>query len=302
MRIAQRFGWIPSPEKVSFAFVINVIMIKIDAHHHLWKYSPRTHDWIDDDMRELKRDFMPEDLYREMKRSDYDGCVAVQASQTEGETRFLLEQAKKHPFIKGVVGWLDLRSPQLKEKLVYYSNFSKLKGLRHVIQDEPDDQFMLRDDFLSGIAMLQQFGLTWDILIFPKHLKTAEKLVAMFPGQKFVLDHIAKPDIAENILSPWREDMYRLAELPNVHCKISGLVTEAKWKFWKPEEFIPYLEVIYDAFGAERLMIGSDWPVCLLSGSYREVMQIAENYLGNYPRVNRILGRNAIDFYNLEVG
>ena len=276
-------------------------MIKIDAHQHLWKYSPVTHGWIDDNMKELKRDFMPEDLLQELRRGGYHGCVSVQASQTEDETRFLLEQARKYPFIKGIVGWLDLRAADLEEKLEYYSQFSKFKGLRHVIQDEPDDRFMLRDDFLKGIAKLEKFGLTYDILIFPRHLEYARELVGMFPKQKFVLDHIAKPDIAGGVLSPWKEDLQRLAVHPNVYCKISGMVTEAPWRAWRPADFKPYLDTVFEAFGVDRLMIGSDWPVCLLSGSYRAVMQIVEKYLMGSPGEERVLGENAVEFYNLEI-
>ena len=276
-------------------------MIKIDAHHHLWKYHPQTHSWIDDSMKLLKRDFLPDDLWKEMQQNGYHGCVAVQASQTEDETRFLLEQAENHPFIKGVVGWLDLRSPDLKEKLEQYTRFPLLKGLRHVVQDEPDDRFMLRNDFLNGISQLQDFGLTYDILIFPKHLPVAEELVSLFPGQKFVLDHIAKPAIAEGKLFPWQHDLQRLAAHPNVYCKLSGMVTEAHWRAWKPDDFHPYIHAVYDAFGPERLMIGSDWPVCLLSGGYREVMSIVEDYFDDNPQKWRILGQNAIDFYGLQI-
>lgn len=276
-------------------------MIKIDAHHHLWKYTPETHGWIDDQMVVLKRNFLPEELSENLKFSGYSGCVAVQASQTEQETEFLLLQAEKYPFIKGVVGWLDIGHPDFDGKLKQFMKFPKMKGLRHVVQDEPDDDFLLRDDFHRGVTLLSKYNLTYDLLIFPRHLPVAEKFVSMFPDQKFVLDHIAKPDIKNQVFSPWKEGIRNLAKHHNVWCKLSGMVTEANWSDWKSDDFIPYLDEIFDAFGSGRLMIGSDWPVCTLAGSYAAVMAIVENYLNNFDIDVRqkILGQNAIDFYGL---
>ncbi len=276
-------------------------MIKIDAHHHLWKYSSETHGWIDERMAVLKRDFLPEEMAQNLKFSCYEGCVAVQASQTEEETEFLLAQADKYSIIKGVVGWLDIRHPDFNGKLERYTKFSKLKGLRHVVQDEPDDDFLLRNDFLRGMALLSKYNLTYDILIFPRHLRVAEKFVSKFPNQKFVLDHIAKPDIEHQMISPWKEDIRNLARHRNVWCKLSGMVTEANWKTWKQEDFSPYLDVVFHSFGTDRLMIGSDWPVCTLAGSYAMVMAIVEKYLENFDEhaVQRILSQNAINFYGL---
>lgn len=276
-------------------------MFKIDAHHHLWEYAPKTHGWIDDSMGLLKRDFLPGHLHGELQSADYSGCVAIQASQTEEETDFLLQEAAKYPFIKGVVGWLDLRDPFFAEKLEYYSKFPILKGLRHVVQDEPDENFLLNKDFLNGISLLEKYNLSYDILIFPRHLKVAKDFVKHFPNQKFVLDHIAKPTIKKNIISPWKEDILRLAEHENVYCKVSGIVTEADWNLWKHEDFIPYLDVVFEAFGVDRLMIGSDWPVCKLAGSYKEVMEIVENYLPDDQTKEKVLGRNAIEFYDLNL-
>lgn len=274
-------------------------MIKIDAHHHLWKYAPETHDWIDNSMRLLKRDFLPGHLYDEMQPAAYNGCVAIQASQTEQETDFLIREAEKYPFIKGVVGWLDLRNPFLDKKLEYYRKFPVLKGLRHVVQDEPDENFLLNKDFMRGISLLEKYNLTYDILIFPRHLKVANEFVRHFPNQKFVLDHIAKPMIKKSIIFPWKEDILRLAEHENVYCKVSGMATEADWNLWEYEDFIPYLDVVFEAFGVDRLMIGSDWPVCKLAGSYKEVMEIVENYLPDDRSKEKVLGRNAIKFYGL---
>ncbi len=276
-------------------------MIKIDAHHHLWKYAPETHDWIDNSMGLLKRDFLPEHLHGEIQSAAYHGCVAIQASQTEQETDFLIQEAEKYPFIKGVVGWLDLRDCSLDEKLEHYRKFPVLKGLRHVVQDEPDEKFLLNKDFMRGISLLEKYDFTYDILIFPEHLKVANEFVKHFPNQKFVLDHIAKPTIKKGVISPWKEDILKLAENKNVYCKVSGMVTEADWNHWKYEDFIPYLDVVYKAFGVDRLMIGSDWPVCNLAGSYKEVMEIVENYSPNDEAKEKVLGSNAIEFYGLNV-
>lgn len=278
-------------------------MLKIDAHHHLWQYAPETHVWIDESMEILKRDFNPEDLKKEMDASQFDGCVAVQASQTEEETDFLLQQAEKFPFIKGVVGWLDLCIPSIEDRLRHYSQFDKLKGIRHVVQDEPDDRFLLRKEFLNGISLLYRYDLTYDILIFPKHLEVAAEFVSMFPEQSFVLDHIAKPDIKNGDVSPWREGIEKLADFDNVYCKLSGMVTEADWQSWIYEDFVPYLDTVFDAFGEDRLMIGSDWPVCTLAGNYTSVMGIISRYLEQKGEnvTKKILGQNAIEFYHLKL-
>ena len=274
-------------------------MVKIDAHHHLWRFDPKTHDWIDNSMGLLKRDFLPGHLHSEMQSAAYHGCVAVQASQTEQETDFLILEAAKYSFIKGVVGWLDLRNPSLEEKLNYYKKFQILKGLRHVVQDELDENFLLNKDFMRGISLLEKHNLTYDILIFPQHLKVATEFVQHFPNQKFVVDHIAKPMIKKSVISPWKEDISRLAEQKNVYCKVSGMVTEADLNLWKYEDFLPYLDVVKEAFGIDRLMIGSDWPVCKLAGSYKEVMEIVENYLSDNQAKEKVLGRNAIEFYGM---
>ncbi len=276
-------------------------MVKIDAHHHLWNYAPETHGWIDESMTVLKRDFTPVDLKVALDTIHFDGCVAVQASQTEAETEFLLNQAEKYPIIKGVVGWLDLCHPDIEERLRYFSQFDKLKGLRHVVQDEPDDRFLLREEFLRGMSLLFRYDLTYDILIFPRHLDVAVEFVSMFPEQGFVLDHIAKPYIKNGSLSPWQEGIKQLADFDNVHCKLSGMVTEADWQSWEYEDFVPYLDIVYDAFGEDRLMIGSDWPVCTLAGDYSQVMGIVLKYLEGKGEnaQKKILGQNATDFYHL---
>jgi L-fuconolactonase len=209
--------------------------------------------------------------------------------------------AAEHDFIRGVVGWVDLRSPHLRARLQKYAEHPKLVGVRHVVHDEPDDRFMLLPEFRRGIGQLREFDLTYDLLLFPHHLPVAAELVWEFPDQPFVLDHIAKPAIRGGKLSPWREDLHRLAGFPNVFCKLSGLVTEAQWKRWRPEDFHPYLDMVIGAFGTERVMIGSDWPVCTLSGDYVSTMRIVTDYVQRFPTAVRegILGGNCARFYGI---
>lgn len=255
-----------------------------------------------EDMAHLKRDFMPEDLQPLLKNLHLGGCVAVQASSTLKETRWLLELAGKFEFIKGVVGWVDLMSVDLPRQLDEFAAHAKFVGVRHMIQDEPDNEFMLRPDFLSGISQLRYFDLTFDLLLFPRHLGAAARLVRKFPEQPFVLDHMAKPRIAEGLLSPWREDLLQLASYPNVFCKLSGMVTEAVRNRWKPADFSRYLDATVEAFGPGRLMIGSDWPVCLLSGGYSSSMQIVIDYFDQFkPEVRAgVLGKNCARFYGID--
>jgi L-fuconolactonase len=277
--------------------------MRIDAHQHFWRYSPTEHTWMTDKMGMLKHDFLPQELEPLLTGIGFDGCIAVQARQNLEETRWLLELAEQHTFIKGVVGWVDLRSDRLSAQLERFASHPKLVGVRHVVHDEADDDFMLRADFRCGIAQLLDFGLTYDLLLFPKHLPVAVHLVEEFPAQPFVLDHISKPSIAEGVVSPWREDLQTLASLPNVFCKLSGMVTEAKWNQWRPADFHRYLDIVFEAFGSGRLMIGSDWPVCTLSGEYDRVMKIVMDYVQGLPLTAQaeILGDNCARFYQIEM-
>jgi L-fuconolactonase len=278
--------------------------VKIDAHQHFWVYNNTEYCWIDNRMQILKRDFLPEHLQPELTKTGFSGTVAVQARQTPEETRWLLQLASGHEFIKGVVGWVDLCSEsELKKQLDEFCKSAKLVGVRHVIHDEPEDNFMLRDDFLKGISLLKDYNLTYDLLLFPKHLMIAEVLADMFPEQKFVLDHISKPPIRDQVIDPWKEDLIMLAEHKNVWCKLSGMVTEAGWYTYKQEDFRPYLDTVVKAFGIERLMIGSDWPVCLVASEYADVISIVGDYIEAMSAdiQQRILGRNCIDFYGLNV-
>lgn len=275
--------------------------MRIDAHQHFWHYDAQEYAWINESMAALKRDFLPPDLRPLLSRWGFQGCVAVQARQSLAETRWLLSLTDEYQYVRGVVGWVDLCSAELPAQLEELAKHPKLVGVRHVVQDEPDDDFVLRADFQRGIARLAEFELTYDVLIYPRQLRAATKLVAAFPDQPFVLDHIGKPDIAHGSMKPWEAGIRELGRLPNVCCKLSGMVTETHWKRWRPEDFMPYLEVVFEAFGADRLMIGSDWPVCTLSGEYGPVMDIVMRAIEYFPGEARdkILGRNCSRFYGL---
>jgi len=277
--------------------------MKIDAHQHFWRYDPQRDSWITPEMAILRRDFLPADLAGDLRSNDVQACIAVQADQSEAETTFLLELAERNPEICGVVGWVDIRSNGLPGRLEYFSRFPKLVGFRHIVQAEPDDRFLLREDFLRGVAMLSEFGFTYDILIYPKQLPAAVEFVRRLPAQEVVLDHMAKPLIKSGEIRQWTAQIKTMAELPNVHCKVSGLVTEAEWKKWKPADFKPYLDVVFEAFGAQRLMFGSDWPVCLLSGTYANVKALVEEYMSGFSQTDRdaVFGLNASRFYHREV-
>ena len=274
---------------------------RIDAHQHFWKFDPVRDAWIDETMVKIQRDFMPNDLYPVLTENQFEGCVAVQASQTEVETHFLLDLAAKNSFIKGVVGWVDLLDDAILGKLDTFSNREKLKGFRHVVQGEADD-FMLRKDFKRGIAALNQFGYTYDILIFHRQLPAAIELVNEFPNQAFVLDHIAKPDIKSAVIQQWKKNIIELSKADNTMCKISGMVTEANWKNWTADDLKPYLDVVFECFGSERLMFGSDWPVCLVAAEYDKVVQTLDSYMAQLSKIEQenIWYRNANSFYKLD--
>ncbi len=275
--------------------------MKLDSHQHFWKYSAAEYPWMKPEWP-IRRDFVPPDLQPLLSKAGLDGSIAVQARQTLEESHWLLELADHHSLVKGIVGWVDLRSDRVEEQLAQFASHPKFVGVRHVVQDEPDDGFMLRPDFLHGIGRLKPFNLTYDILIYPKQLPAAIRLVEKFSDQFFVLDHLAKPSIQDGTLSPWREQIRELAQSPHVLCKLSGLVTEAKWREWREEDFRPYLEVVCEAFGEDRLMFGSDWPVCLLSASYEQVHGLVRDYLRQFPEPARrkIFGENAARFYRIQ--
>ena len=274
--------------------------MRIDSHQHFWRFNPADYGWMKPDWP-IRRDFLPTDLEPELRACNVDGCVAVQARQSLEESRWLLELADGSPIIRGVVGWVDLCSRDVAKQLVEFTAHPKFVGVRHVVQDEPDDQFMLREDFQRGIAALSEFDLTYDLLIFPRQLPAAIALAKKFHAQPFVLDHIAKPSIKDAVISPWREHLRELASLPNVSCKVSGLVTETHWQHWRAEDFKPYLDAVFEAFGPGRLMFGSDWPVCLLAGKYERVFELVENYVKplDANEKAKFFGGNTIAFYGL---
>ena len=276
---------------------------KIDAHHHLWRYSPREYAWIGENMPQLRRDFLVEDLEGELSAAGFAGAVAVQAKQTREETDWLLSLAAGSPAIAGVVGWAPIASPQFPVELERLRGESKLKGLRHIIQDEPDENFILGTEFNQGIRAMRDSGLVYDILIFERHLPAAIQFVDRHPQQVFVLDHVAKPRIRDRVLDPWRHNICELARRDNVYCKISGMVTEAHWSTWTEADLRPYVDVVLVAFGAGRLMAGSDWPVCLLSGTYASVKSLVAEYVSTCSHADReaVFGLNAQRFYHREV-
>ena len=273
----------------------------IDSHQHFWNYEPVKHDWIDDDMSVIRRDFLPSDLKKEYDNYGIDGCVAVQADQTLAETDFLLQLSNENDFIKGIVGWVDLRSETIKTDLEKYSIHKKIKGFRHVVQGDPDHNFLLRSNFLRGISTLKHFDFTYDILVFPHQLGAVLEFVKRFPNQKFVIDHIAKPYIKDGFFNGWATLMKNIATYQNVECKISGMITEADYKSWTPAQIEPYMDVVLNAFGSSRIMYGSDWPVCLVAGNYKQVKDLVTHFIANLSVSEQadIMGNNAIKFYNL---
>ncbi|MGB5263674.1 MAG: amidohydrolase family protein [Lutimonas sp.] len=273
----------------------------IDSHQHFWHYEPKKHSWIDDDMSIIRKDFMPEDLQLIYEKNDVSGCVAVQADQTLEETNFLIDLADKYDFIKGVVGWIDLRDQKVQNILEEYNSYSKLKGLRHVVQGEADPNFLLRPEFLRGIGFLDHYNLTYDILVFPHQLGAVLEFVDRFPNQKFVIDHCAKPYILDGFYQGWAVMMREIAKRRNVYCKLSGMITEADYLHWTNEQVQPYMSLIIDAFGPDRIMFGSDWPVCLVAGNYARVKSLVTDFIADLSETeqNAILGENAIKFYNL---
>jgi L-fuconolactonase len=275
--------------------------VRLDAHQHFWRYSPAEYAWIDARMGRIARDFLPPDLAPELARAGLDGCLAVQARTTLEETRTLLELAREHAFVRGVVGWVDLTAPDVERELELLASERALVGLRHIVQAEPDD-FLLRPDFQRGIAALHGTGLVYDVLIYPRQLEAARRFIAAFPAQSFVLDHLAKPDIAGGVRAPWERQFRALGAFPNLACKVSGLVTEAAWNTWKPADFRFYLDVALETFGPERLLFGSDWPVCLVAArDYAAVHGLVLAWAAELSPAERelLFGANAARLYRL---
>jgi len=278
-------------------------MPRIDAHQHFWHFDPVRDAWITPDMAAIRRDFLPADLQPILQQHRLDGCVVVQSDQTPAENAFQLANADAHDFIKGVVGWVDLQADNVAGRLDYYQQFAKLKGFRHVLQGEADRALMLRPAFQRGIGELGPRGFTYDLLILPDQLGYAAELVAALPNQPFVVDHIAKPPIKAQEIDAWMRGIRQLAAHENVCCKVSGMVTEADWQHWEPEDFRPYLDVVFAAFGPQRVLYGSDWPVCNVAGGYARAIGILEDYLRPFSAAEQaqFWGDNAVRFYGLAV-
>jgi L-fuconolactonase len=276
-------------------------MTRIDAHQHFWRFDPVRDAWITSDMARIRRDFLPPDLEPELRASGMDGCIAVQADQSEDETRFLLDLAHRHDFVRGVVGWVDLRSPDLDSILSRWADDPLLRGVRHIAQAEADD-FLARNDVVDGIGRLRDVGLTFDLLVYEHQLPAAIELAERLPDQPMVLDHLGKPRIRDGVLEPWATRLRELARHENVWCKLSGMVTEADWKTWRHADLRPYLEVAFECFGTDRLMFGSDWPVCLVAATHGQVTAVLEEYGGGLSSDERsaLFGGNAVRFYGLE--
>jgi L-fuconolactonase len=275
--------------------------VRLDAHQHFWKYSPAEYGWIDARMQRIARDFVPADLQPELARSRIDGCIAVQAHCSLRETEALLAFAREHAFVKAVVGWADLLAPDAADTVARLAREPRLRGLRHVVQAEPDD-FLRRTDFQRGVRTLARHGLVYDILIYARQLAAAHAFVAALPEQPFVLDHLAKPDIASGERATWERDLRALARFPNVACKLSGMVTEAKWNAWRPADFHVFLDVALDAFGEQRVLFGSDWPVCLVAArDYAQVHDLLAGWAERLAPAARaqLFGGNAARIYGI---
>ncbi len=273
----------------------------IDAHQHFWKYQPERHGWINDEMAVIRRDFLPKELEEIYRHNKIDGCVAVQVDQTEADTEFFLTLARSHPFIRGIVGWVDLQSPSIEARLEHYQSEKKIKGFRHIVQGESDPNFLLGQDFCRGVALLDRFGFTYDILVYHHQLVQVERFVTKFPKQRFIIDHIAKPAIAKHEISQWEKYMRSIAERENVYCKLSGMVTEADYRNWTYDDIEPYINVVLESFGPDRLVYGSDWPVCLVAATYEEQFGVVGKAIEKLSATEkkRILGENAVAFYRL---
>jgi L-fuconolactonase len=276
--------------------------MRIDAHVHFLVYNPREHVWVTDELGALRRTFLPGDLEPLLNGAGFDGCIAVEARQVPSENEWLLALARSHASIKGVVGWIDLCAPDVTSRLEGLKADTRLKGFRHVVIDEPDEEFLLRDDFQRGIAALGPFGFTYDLLILPRHVPTAVQLVRKFPQQRFVLDHLGLPDIRARQVAPWAAGLKALAACPNVFCKMSGLAYRADWQRWRPEDFVPYLDNALELFGPARLMVGSNWPVCTVAGDYDAVLGIVLDRARalSAGEQAQILGGTCASFYGLE--
>lgn len=273
--------------------------MRIDSHQHFWIYNRTRDSWITEEMKVIQHDFLPVDLGPILHEHNIHGCVAVQADQSETETQFLVTQATHNSFVRGVVGWVDLKSPSLESRLEYFRSIPVIKGFRHIVQSESTG-FMLQRDFIRGVRLLNQHKFTYDILIKEHQLEETLEFIEQLPDQKFVINHIAKPAIGSD-LTYWKKHITLIARHEQVYCKVSGLVTEANWASWRQADFTPYLDIVFDVFGSKRVMYGSDWPVCLLAAQYAQQLNLIEHHIQSFTTTEKhaIMGENAIRFYNL---
>jgi L-fuconolactonase len=275
--------------------------MRIDAHQHFWHYDPIRHDWIDESMKVIRKNFLPADLSNEMKRNGIDGTIAVQVDETEEENYFLLKLAEENEIIKGIVGWMDLKSPTAEEQIQHWKKYPNIKGFRCIIQGKPDEQYLKNDLFISQVKKLASYEFTYDLLVYHDQLPSLIRFVEKLPDNKMILDHIGKPDIKNREIKSWRENIKMLAQHPGIYCKLSGLVTEANHNNWNYDDLMPYLEIASEAFGIDRICFGSDWPVCLVAGSYTEVVGVIEQFSSqlNKEEKEKLFGANTMKFYNL---
>ena len=275
--------------------------MRIDAHQHFWKYDPIRHDWIDESMKVIRKNFLPNDLSIEMKKNCIDGTIAVQVDETEEENYFLLKLTEENEFIKGIVGWMDLKSPTAEEQMQHWKKYQKIKGFRCIMQGKPDELYLKNDLFISQVKKLASYEFTYDLLVYHDQLPSLVRFVEKLPDNKMILDHLGKPDIKNKQLKTWKENIRILAQHPGIYCKLSGLVTEANHNQWSYDDLKPYLEIASEAFGIDRICFGSDWPVCLVAGSYSEVVGVIEKFSSqlNNEEKKRLFGTNTMKFYNL---
>jgi len=275
--------------------------MRIDAHQHFWKYAPTTHGWINDEMAVIRKDFLPNDLEPILSKHNIDGTVAVQADESIHETEFLLSLSEKHAFIKAVIGWIDLRSPQIHDQLAYFKKFRKLVGFRCIMQGQPDEAYLNNEIFIKNVALLKDFDYTYDLLVYHHQLPSLLKFIEKIPENRLILDHIGKPDIKAKNYSKWKENIFELAQHPGIYCKLSGMITEANYSTWKYDDIVPYMDAVGEAFGAERICFGSDWPVCLVAGNYDKMIGVVEKWASqlNEKDYNQLFGLNTSRFYNI---